>query len=268
MNPLPNLILQMAALAQPGAAPGAGASGDAVQTGTSLLKFISGGGTIGYVIIALSIAAMALVVIHAVQIRRDALMPADKLNALKGMLAEGQAEEALEYCVLPANECYLTRILAAGLTRYLHSAFGAFELKNAIEEAGAEETSRLYRSTDAIGVIGGIAPLLGLLGTVYGMIGAFDTVASSASNNTAGYYEALATNISIALVTTFQGLVVAIPCVTIFTYFRNRIDSIASEAGQRLDELVMLMEGGSRPATPAGASPPAAPTRAPAGARP
>jgi biopolymer transport protein ExbB len=250
MTILSNLLLQTVALApDPAAASGAG-TGAAASSGTTLLKFITGGGIIGYVIIALSIAAVALVVIHAIQIRRDALVPPDKLNALKSMLGEGRVEEALEYCVLPANECYLTRILAPGLTRYLRSAFGAFELKNALEEAGAEETSRLYRSTDAIGVIGSVAPLLGLLGTVQGMIGAFDTVATSAANN-AGYYESLAANISIALITTFQGLVVAIPCVTIFTFFRNRIDGIASDTAQRLDELVMLLETGSAPSAPA-----------------
>jgi biopolymer transport protein ExbB len=84
------------------------------------------------------------------------------------------------------------------------------------------------------------------------MIGAFDTVATSAANN-AGYYEQLAYNISIALITTFQGLVVAIPAVTLFTFFRNRIDSTAAEAGQRLEELTMLLESAppaQRSATP------------------
>ncbi|MFO0828347.1 MAG: MotA/TolQ/ExbB proton channel family protein [Phycisphaerales bacterium] len=258
MMPFTNTLASIAILAQGGADASGGADAAAAAgagaaaapqggAGTTLLKFITGGGPIGYVIVALSIAAVALVVIHALQIRRDALIPPERLKALKGMLADGQTETALEYCVLPANDCYVTRILAAGLTRYLRSAFGAFELKNALEEAGAEETARLYRSTDAIGVIGSVAPLLGLLGTVQGMIGAFDTVATSAAGN-AGYYEQLAANISIALITTFQGLVVAIPCVTIFTFFRNRIDNIASEASQRLEELSMLLEGGAAPA--------------------
>lgn len=241
---------------------------DATTSGGTLLKFVSGGGPIGFIIVALSIAALALVVIHAVQIRRDSLLPPDRINALKGLLAEGQVEAAVEYCLLPANDCYLTRILAPALTRYLRSPFGAFELKNALEEAGAEETARLYRSTDALGVIGSVAPLLGLLGTVQGMIGAFETVASNAAANSAGYYEALAYNISIALITTFQGLVVAIPCVTLFTFFRNRIDSIAAEAGQRLDELTTLLEG----APSGGAAPRGGPARPaaprPAGANP
>ncbi|MDZ4831451.1 MAG: MotA/TolQ/ExbB proton channel family protein [Phycisphaerae bacterium] len=243
-----NVLAQTSVDGTAGTVPSGATSGAPAAAGSTLLKFINGGGPIGYVIVALSIVAVALVVIHLLQIRRDSLIPPERLKALKGMLAEGQAETALEYCLMPANDCYLTRILAPGLTRYLRSAFGAFELKNALEEAGAEETARLYRSTDAIGVIANVAPLLGLLGTVQGMIGAFDTVASSAGQGSSGYYESLAGNISIALITTFQGLVVAIPAVTVFTFLRNRIDGIASEAGQRLEELTLLLDSGSRPA--------------------
>ena len=211
--------------------------------GQSLLKFITGGGPIGYLIVALSVAALALVVIEFLQLRRDNLIPPPKVEALKGMLAVGQAESALEYCLLPANDCYLTRILAPALQRYQRSAFGAFEMKNALEESGAEETARLFRTLDAIGVIGAVAPLLGLLGTVQGMIGAFDTVALSGANNS-GYYGDLASNISIALITTFQGLVVAIPCVSLYTFFRNRIDGLAAEAGLTCEDLMVALEGG------------------------
>jgi biopolymer transport protein ExbB len=211
--------------------------------GQNLLKFITGGGPIGYLIVFLSVAAVALVVIEFVQLRRVNLIPPPKVEALRGMLANGQAASALEFCLLPANDCYLTRILAPALQRYQRSAFGAFEMKNALEESGAEETARLFRTLDAIGVIGAVAPLLGLLGTVQGMIGAFDTVATSGATNP-GYYGDLASNISIALITTFQGLVVAIPCVSLYTFFRNRIDGLAAEAGLVCEDLMVALEGG------------------------
>src|SRR5690606_927141 len=95
------------------------------------------------------------------------------------------------------------------------------------EEAGEDQTARLYRSTDALGVVGAIAPLLGLLVTVVGMVGAFEAISHAAASN----HEALASNISLALVTTLMGLTLAIPCIALFTYFRNRIDAFASEAG-------------------------------------
>jgi biopolymer transport protein ExbB/TolQ len=77
------------------------------------------------------------------------------------------------------------------------------------------------------------------------MIGAFDTVASGAANN-ANYYGALAENIAIALITTFQGLVVAIPCVSIYGYLRNRVDALAGECASNAEEIVLLVEKSGR----------------------
>ncbi len=209
---------------------------DAEQS--SYLDTIGKGGTVGYIIVGLSLVAVALVVMHVMQIRRSALLPQDQLSSLEETLSNGDVEGALAYCVDPTNDSYLTRILAAGLLRYQKSAFGPFELKNALEEAGDDQTSRLFRSTDALGLIGTIAPLLGLLGTVLGMVGAFDTLgASSSSGNSA-----LAGNISEALVTTMLGLVLAIPCVTLFSFFRNRIEGLSSEASSEIERLVLHLE--------------------------
>ena len=214
----------------------------------SLLKFITGGGVIGYIIVLLSVVALAFVVIHFVQIRRTALLPAEKVKGVREMVERGDLEGALEYATLPANDCYYLRVIGAGLKRFLRSPFGAFEIKSAMEEAGAEETAKLYRTMDVIATIGSVAPLLGLLGTVQGMIGAFETVATGAASNS-GYYQALADNIAIALITTFQGLVVAIPCVSIYGYLRNRVDALAGECASSAEEVVTLVEkSGRKPA--------------------
>ena len=211
----------------------------------SLLKFITGGGVIGYIIVLLSVVALAFVVIHFVQIRRSALLPAEKVKGVREMVERGDLEGALEYSTLPANDCYYLRVIGAGLKRFLRSPFGAFEIKSAMEEAGAEETAKLYRTMDVIATIGSVAPLLGLLGTVQGMIGAFETVAQGAANN-AGYYQSLADNIAIALITTFQGLVVAIPCVSIYGYLRNRVDALAGECAASAEEIVTIVERSGR----------------------
>lgn len=129
------------------------------------------------------------------------------------------------------------------MTRFQKSAFGVFEIKNAIEEAGEDQTAKLYRSTDALGVIGSIAPLLGLLGTVWGMIGAFEALKLGASPD----HEALAGNISLALVTTLMGLILAIPCVSLYRYFGNRIDALASEAATEIERLVLHLETSAGP---------------------
>jgi biopolymer transport protein ExbB len=224
---------------------------DDVATGSSWLETIQSGGLIGYLIIGLSVVAVALVVMHLLQIRRGALIPAEQLRQIDTLLATGDVSGAMEYCLSSEHDSYLTRILGAGLTRYQKSAFGAFEIKNALEEAGEEQTARLYRSTDALGVIGSVAPLLGLLGTVLGMVGAFESISKSAGSN----HEALAANISLALVTTLLGLVLAIPCIALFTFFRNRIDALSSEAGSEIERLALHLEA----AGPAGARPSAAP---------
>lgn len=209
---------------------------DAKDAGSdSYLETLQGGGAIGYIIMALSIVALSLIVMHFVQIRRSTLLPSEQLAVLESLLAGGKVQDALEYCVDPANDSYLTRILAGGLLRYQRSAFGPFELKNALEEAGEDQSARLYRSTDALGVIGTIAPLLGLLGTVWGMVGAFKTLGTNSDSD-------LASNISIALVTTLLGLALAIPCVALFSFFRNRIDGLSSETAGEIERLVLHLE--------------------------
>ena len=223
--------------------------------GPSLLETMMSGGIVGGILIALSIVAVMLIIVHVVQIRRRSLLPPRHLAAIDQQLSDGNVDAALEYCQTPRNDCYLTRILAAGLLRYQKSAFGAFEIKNALEEAGEDQTARLYRSTDALGVIGSTAPLLGLLGTVIGMVGAFQALPQAGPTS----HEALANNISLALVTTLLGLILAIPCIACFTFFRNRIDAFASETAREIERLVLNLESAGSVARPAAPVRPAAP---------
>jgi biopolymer transport protein ExbB len=231
------------------------AQADAEQ-GATWWETVQSGGVVGYIIIALSVLALALIIMHLVQIRRTALIPPVQLDKLDQHLSQGDVAGALERCYEHGSDSYFTRIMAAGLTRYQKSAFGAFEIKNAIEEAGEDQTARLYRSTDALGVIGSIAPLLGLLGTVLGMVGAFETLSRTATPN----HEALAANISLALVTTLMGLILAIPCIALHRYFGNRIDALASEASMEIERLVLHLEstGTTRTSALPGRSKPAA----------
>ena len=209
-----------------------------VEDKTTKLELLSKGGAVGYIIIALSLVALALAVMHFLQLKRSALLPPEQLATIEEMLSKGKVDDALNYCVDPLNDTYLTRILAPGLLRYQRSAFGPFEIKSALEEAGEDQTSRLFRSTDALGLIGTVAPLLGLLGTVLGMVGAFDTIGGDGGSSNS----ALAENISEALVTTMLGLILAIPCVTLFSFFRNRIEGLSAEASSEIERLVLYLE--------------------------
>ncbi len=193
-------------------------------------------GLIGLIIIILSFVAVGLIIEHAISIRKERLMPEAVLQQLEEMLHHGQIAEATEFCRDPKNYSLASDVILAGLETYQGSEFGFAEYKAAVEEAGEDNTARLYRKTDMLNVIAAIAPMLGLLGTVYGMILAFNELANDAKPPTPSQ---LAGGISLALVTTMEGLVVAIPAMCAFSYFRNKIDSLVSECGKRVERILM-----------------------------
>lgn len=215
------------------------AQDNAGDGGSSVLQLIAAGGVISLIIVALSFTALTLIVIHLMQVRLQAMAPEHAIDALDEALSRGDADAALRYCQDEDNDCFLTRILSAALSRYHRSAFGLLELKSSLEEAGQEQVARLYRSTDWLGLIAAIAPMLGLLGTVVGMVGAFDTISDSE-----GFArpDQLAGDISKALVTTLMGLTLAIPATAAFTYFRNRIDTITAEIALTIEDLAGKLE--------------------------
>jgi len=225
----------------------------------SLLDHVLSGGPIGFAIIALSFVALVLVIAHLVQVRSSKMAPPEVVGSLDQLLRKNDVDGATAFCQDPENDCYLTRVFGAALVRCSRSPFGFLELRSALEESGQEQTARLHRSTDGIGLIASVAPMLGLLGTVVGMVGAFETI--SLTEGMARPDE-LAGNISVALITTVLGLLVAIPATAVFTFFRNRIESLVTQVAQVTEELSAHLEGAP------GVSPGQAPRRAPAQRRP
>lgn len=207
----------------------------------TLFKYIDGGGIIGYIILALSILGLAYTIAAILRTRHTKLVPDEQVQELRIQANARDFQQALNDCRSAEGDTFLGRIAAAGIDRSLRGPLGGLEARSAMEDAGEDETARLFRAIDPIAVIASVAPLLGLLGTVQGMIGAFETVATAATKSSS-YYETLAYNISIALITTFQGLVVAIPCVMVHSWLRSRIDRAASEAGRALEPLAMALE--------------------------
>jgi biopolymer transport protein ExbB len=200
----------------------------------TLLTYIREGGSVGYVIIILSFVAVALIIVHFIRIRVSRLAPAPAVYNLDRLLRDNDVQGALAYCNDQENDCFLTRVFGAALARCARSPFGFLELRSAVEEAGQEELARLHRSNEPIGLIASIAPMLGLLGTVVGMVMAFDTISTTKGmarpDQLAGY-------ISLALVTTVLGLIVAIPVTAVYAYIRNRTDALAAQVAQIIEEL-------------------------------
>lgn len=195
----------------------------------SAWQIILSGGITGIAILMLlvlvSVIAMALVVEHLTTIRRETLMPSGVAEAVRGHLSKNQPTEASKHC--EQAPCALSIVLQAGLEEI---SGGWTAVEKSMEEALTEQSAKLLRKIDYLSVIGNIAPMIGLLGTVVGMIFAFQEVA-----NTQGAARAaeLASGIYQALVTTVGGLIVAIPSLTAFAVFRNRIDQLIAETGQQ-----------------------------------
>lgn len=235
-----SLLLAVGALAMQGA------DTPAVPDKT-LMQYISEGGEIGYIIIGLSFTAVVFIIAALVRLRRARLAPEEDVSALDRMLRAGSVEQAITYCSSPEHESFLTRVMGSALLRCSRSPFGLLELRTALEESGQQEVGRLHRSTDAIGLIASVAPMLGLLGTVVGMVGAFDTLSVSEG---VAKPDQLAGSISVALITTVLGLVVAIPCTAVYSYLRNRVDSLVAEVGDLIEELASHVEQGAATPSP------------------
>ncbi len=206
----------------------------------SLLDYIQSGGPIGYLIIALSLVAVGLIIAQILRLRIVALAPPDVQENLEVLLSRGDVREAMRFCKDEANDSFLARVMGHALERCSRSPFGFLELKSALEEAGQQETARLARGTDTIGLIASVAPMLGLLGTVVGMVGAFDTISLSEGVTRP---DQLAGSISVALMTTVMGLIVAIPATAAYTWLRNRIDASVSAVAEMTEQLAAHLEG-------------------------
>jgi biopolymer transport protein ExbB len=155
-------------------------------------------------------------------IRRKELMPEGLSDQVRDLLWNGRLNEANQIC--QQNPSLLSFILLNG---FAEADDGWSEVEKALEDATAEQSARLFRKIEYLSVIGNIAPMVGLLGTVMGMIFAFQRVASTQGAAGAGD---LAEGIYQALVTTVGGLIVAIPSLGAFAIFRNRLDQLVAEA--------------------------------------
>ena len=187
------------------------------------------GGAIGYVIILLSIVTLALIIQFAVNIRAEKICPPELIDEVEALLEEDEYQEALELCESEPN--FVTRSLAAGLPRLNE---GYPQVKEAMEAAAGIEAVKLQQTVSWMLFLSNVAPMLGLFGTVSGMITAFNTIVEMGAKVTPAH---LAGGISAALVTTFLGLLVAIPAVTAYQYFRNKATRISIHFAEVLEEM-------------------------------
>lgn len=198
-------------------------AGAAAQTAElhTIWGLLRASGVIGLIIIVLSVAAVALVVEYLLTIRTRVLMPPGLAENVRELLKTGHVAQAQQQCKLQPS--FLAFVLQSGLAE-IDGKWAAIE--KSMEDATADQAARLYRKIEYLSVIANLAPMLGLLGTVVGLVYAFREVAMTQG---AARAADLAEGIYLALVTTVEGLVVAIPALAAFAYFRNRVDQVTAE---------------------------------------
>jgi biopolymer transport protein ExbB len=214
---------------------GAGAVAESGPSSTVLGKFLVDGGWITwFVLVPLSVVSIALIIHYLIVLRRSTQVPAGLAKALVLAARRGQARDIVE--ITREDETMLGQAACAGVGQL---SAGRESARAAIDEAVEEQATRLFRRIEYLNVIGNISPMIGLFGTVVGMINAFGRIYSAGG----GMPDAakLAGDISVALITTFWGLLIAIPALSIFSLLRNRIDAFAAESVKLCDSLVSLL---------------------------
>ncbi|MBI4712246.1 MAG: MotA/TolQ/ExbB proton channel family protein [Planctomycetes bacterium] len=203
--------------------------GSAEGAKSSFMDLIKAGSWVGHFIILCSIVGFGLMIEHIVNIKRVKLCPPEIVAELEALVDEGQYEEAVSLC--NANPNFFTNIIGAALSKVNE---GYDSMVAAMEETGEEEASKLNQKISYISLIGNIAPMLGLTGTVTGMIKAFGIIKISKAP-TPGQ---LAQGVEEALVTTAEGLFVAMPMLTAYFLFKNKVTMYILEIGMICGEFV------------------------------
>lgn len=198
-------------------------------------SLIKASGPIGMAIIVLSIVSLAIIIENFVSLKRDKLAPPELIDEIQALFDDEQYQEAMELCENEPN--YFTRVCGAGISKIGHH-FDALE--KSLEEMGDEESIKLHQKIGWLALISNLAPMMGLLGTVTGMVAAFNTIASSAGQASPAE---LASGISQALLTTMFGLIVAIPVTAAYAFVRNRLVKSIIEVGAIIEDLFERFRG-------------------------
>jgi biopolymer transport protein ExbB len=180
-------------------------------------------------ILATSVVMVTFIIQLFLTLRDEQLAPKALLDSLQATIRAGNYQEAWEIC--HANKAYVARVLKGALERI---GRGKDAVENALIEHGLREAQVLRTKNSYLSVVGVVAPMIGLLGTVIGMMGAFAVLGSSGVSDP----RALALRIGEVLMATASGLFIAIPAFIFYYYFRNRSTIVLVNADDKLNYLV------------------------------
>ena len=182
------------------------------------------------IFLGLSFTLVALIVMNLLGARRDNVVPVELVESFEATLNEKKYQEAYE--LAKNDDSFLGHVLSAGLGKLSAGYAPAIE---AMQEVGEEETMKLEHRLSYIALIGAISPMVGLLGTVDGMVASFMVIAQATQ---APKPSELASGISTALITTLVGLWLAIPAIAIYGILRNRVQRLTLEVGVISEQLM------------------------------
>ena len=264
---LAGLLLAAAAVAQeiqpgkapvPGVPPPAAGGGAAAEEGPrNLFDLLYRGGPVMIPIGICSVLALAFAVERFLSLKREKVIPRAFIDGLRQVFqGPGDVEQGVAHC--QADPSPLSNIFQAGLKRLRE---GSEVMEKAIEDAGGREAHKMARSLKPLSVIATVAPLMGLLGTVYGMISAFQ----SATAQTVNKADTLSRGIYEALVTTAAGLTLAIPVLIVYEMLSSRVDTLVDRMDDEAigfleytaygrQKAALLAGGAAAPDVPAGAA--------------
>lgn len=230
--------------AQGGGAGAGGAAGNNSGGGDgqqepekSILEWMIEALGIGYLVVflGLSFTLVALFVMNLLTARRENVCPVALVEGFEAHMNEKRYQEAYE--MAKSDESFLGQVLSAGLAKLSAGYQQAIEH---MHEVGEEENMKLEHRLSYMALIGTISPMIGLFGTVHGMISSFSVIATAGGTPNASK---LASGISTALFTTLVGLFIAIPAIAAYNILKNRVQRLVLEVGILSEGLMSRFEG-------------------------
>ncbi len=203
-----------------------------------MLDILTRGGFMMIPILLGSVLALCIIIERFWSLQRNKIFPDTFLNRIEEMVKTGQRDSAL--AVSQSNESTIARILEAGLQ---NSNRSRPEITEALQMAGRAESADLSRYIGTLGTISALEPLMGLLGTVLGLIEAFREVEQL---QVVGNPSVVAAGVWQALITTATGLVIAIPAYAFYRFFRAKVSRMVMEMEQHAFQLVQQLTVGGQ----------------------
>jgi biopolymer transport protein ExbB len=221
-------------IAAPGWAQTGGDRGNEVTQSTSVFSLIMANrDPVFFTIVGLSIWGMTLIIQGFLVNRPSIIMPQRTIETIREMIAQRRFKELIDFT--ESDPSFVSRALNPALKR----APSFNSMKEAMETAIGEQTADQFRKIEYLNIIGNLGPLLGLLGTVIGMIDAFLALNASGGNASPA---TLAFGISKALVHTMLGLLLAVPCLAAFGILRTLVDKYTVRASMIAEELLLMIK--------------------------